>query len=188
VNVDDLLAQIPYDQLASQLGVDRAQAEQLTRQAVPALLGGMEANAQDPGGAASLTKALEQHAGDPLGSGAVDLGSVDTGDGEKIVKHVFGDNEEQVVNQLGGLGGGSGMMAKLLPLLAPIVLGFLAKSFLGQKDDSGSSGRAPGGDSGGGGLGGGLGDVLGGLLGGEGGGGLGGLGDVLGGLLGGGTK
>jgi hypothetical protein len=185
MNVDDLLAQIPMDQLAAQLGVDEAEAERLARQAVPALIGGMEANAQDPSGEASLAQALQQHSGDAVGDGGFDLSAVDTGDGEKIVKHVFGDNEEQVVNQLGGLGGGSGTIAKLLPLLAPIIMGFLAKSFLGKKDESASSGMGPSDDDGGGGLGG----LLGGLLGGgEGGGGLGGLGDVLGGLLGGGTK
>ena len=63
---DEILSQIPLDQLAQQLGVDEATAEQAVRQAVPALLGGMEANAQDPGGAASLEKALGQHAGSPI--------------------------------------------------------------------------------------------------------------------------
>ena len=43
---------------------------------------------------------------------------------------MFGDNEDQVVNQLGGLGGGGGdLFKKLLPLLAPLVMGFLAKQF-----------------------------------------------------------
>ena len=46
--VDDILADIPISQLASQLGVDEATAEAATRQAIPALLGGMQANAQDP--------------------------------------------------------------------------------------------------------------------------------------------
>jgi len=49
------------DQLARQLGVDKKVAEQAARQALPALLGGMQANAQDPGGAASLAKAVDEH-------------------------------------------------------------------------------------------------------------------------------
>ena len=44
--VDDILADIPMDQLAAQLGVDQATAEQAARQAIPALLGGMQANAE----------------------------------------------------------------------------------------------------------------------------------------------
>ena len=110
---DEILSQIPLDQLAQQLGVDEATAEQALRQAVPALLGGMEANARDPGGAASLEKALGQHAGSPLEG--LDLGSIDTTDGEAIVGNVFGDNSDQVINKLGEQGGGSGIMRKTAP-------------------------------------------------------------------------
>ena len=87
----------------------------------------MEANAQDPAGAASLGKAIGSHdAG--LVEGGVDLDQVDTDDGDKIVGNVFGGQRDQVVNQLGNQGGGdSGLIAKLLPLLAPIVMSYLAK-------------------------------------------------------------
>ena len=37
--IDDVLASIPKDQLARQLGTDPATAERATRQALPALLG-----------------------------------------------------------------------------------------------------------------------------------------------------
>jgi hypothetical protein len=197
---DEILSQIPLDQLAQRLGVDEATAEQAVRQAVPALLGGMEANARDPGGAASLEKALGQHAGSPLEG--LDLGSIDTADGEAIVGNVFGDNSEQVINKLGSETGGSNLIAKLLPILAPIVLNLLAGKVLGQGQAAGQGpGPTPSGGStggledligsatGGGGSGG-IGDLLGGLLGGS--GGSGGssdvIGDLLGGLLGGGTK
>jgi Bacterial protein of unknown function (DUF937) len=39
-DINDLLSQIPMDQLARQLGVDEGTAEQAARQALPALLGG----------------------------------------------------------------------------------------------------------------------------------------------------
>jgi hypothetical protein len=189
--LDDLLSQIPMDQLAQQLGVDEQTAERAARQALPALLAGMNANAQDPAGAASLANALGQH-DDALLDGGVSLDHVDTNDGDKIVGNVFGDSRDQVVTRLGGgggLGGSSGiaggdmsgLVAKLLPILAPIVMSFLAKRFL-----KGGRAGAPGSSSGGG-----LGDLLGGLLGGggQGGqGGQGGLGDLLGGLLGGGRR
>ena len=199
---DEILSQIPLDQLAQRLGVDEATAEQAVRQAVPALLGGMEANARDPGGAASLEKALGQHAGSSLQG--LDLGSIDTADGEAIVGNVFGDNSEQVINKLGEQGGGSGIMQKLLPILAPIVLSMLAGKFLGQGQAGRGQDLGPvpsGGGTGGledligsatgaGGLAGGIGDLLGGLLGGsEGSGGSSDvIGDLLGGLLGGGSK
>lgn len=180
-DLNDLLSQIPMDQLARQLGVDEQTAEQAARQALPALLGGMQANAQDPAGAASLSRAVGEH-DSSLIDGGVDLGQVDTVDGDKIVSNVFGDNREQVVNKLSGAGGGGAgaIIGKLLPMLAPLVMAFLAK----QSQGSGT-GQASAADGAGG-----LGDLLGGLLGGGGGGqaGAGGLGDLLGGLLGGGKR
>jgi hypothetical protein len=173
--VDDLLSQIPMGQLAGRLGVDQQTAEQATRQALPALLSGMHANAQNPDGARSLANAIGQHDNNLL-DGGVDVDQVDTSEGNKIVQNVFGDNRGQVVNQLGGIGGagGSEVMGKLLPMLAPIVMSYLARRFT-----SGGGGTAPASAPGGSG---GLGEVLGGLLGGA--GQTGGLGEVLGGLLG----
>ena len=183
-DINDLLSQIPMSQLAKQLGVDEQTAEQATRQALPALLGGMQANAQDPAGAASLSQALQQH-DDNLLEGGVDFNQVDTDDGDKIVGNVFGDNREQVVNQLGGFGGGGGggssLIGKLLPMLAPIVMSYLAKQF-SKRSGAGATASATGAGAGGG-----LEDLLGGLLGGQG-GSAGGIGDLLGGLLGGGRR
>jgi hypothetical protein len=176
--VDEILSQIPMSRLAGQLGVDEATAEQATRQALPALLGGMEANAQDPGGAQSLASALGAHS-PALVQGGVDLDEVDPDDGDRIVGHVFGDNRGEVVNRLGVVSGGNhqDLIAKLLPLLAPIVMSYLA----GRVSGGGKASEAPGA--------GGLGSILGGILGGgSGGGGGGGIADVLGGLLGGGRR
>jgi hypothetical protein len=182
--VDDILSRIPLSDLAARLGVDEATAEQATRQALPALLGGIQANAADPGGAKSFASAVRGHDND-LSEGGVSLDDVDEKDGEKIVGHVFGDQRGQVVQQLGTTGGSSttqDLMRQLLPILAPIVMSYLAKRL---------GGGAAGGQQGG------LGDLLGSVLGGMGGaqqgggpgGGLGGgLGDLLGGLLGGGRR
>ncbi|WP_421734589.1 DUF937 domain-containing protein [Cellulomonas sp.] len=173
--LDDLTATIPIDQLAAKLGVDTATAQRAVDAALPALLGGLEANAQDPAGAASLSAALG--AKDPaLVEGGVDLDQVDTDDGAKIVRNVFGSNQDQVVAALGSDARtpDQSIIAKVLPLLAPIVMAFLAKKLAGRSGST-QSGATEGG--------GGLGDVLGGVLGGSAGGGLG---SVLGGMLGGG--
>jgi hypothetical protein len=183
-DIDELVSQIPISQLAGKLGLSEEETEAAVSQAVPALVSGMAANAQDPAGAASLADALGEHDGGLLDAG-IDLEKVDTSDGEKIVHNVFGDNQDAVVNQLGGLEKlGGGTFAKLLPLLAPLVMAFLAKS----RSSTSASGATTGAMGSGG-----LGDLLGGLLGGgaggAGGGALGGgLGDVLGGLLGGGKR
>jgi|SRR5690242_9319705 hypothetical protein len=191
--VDDILSRIPLADLAARLGVDEGTAEEATRQALPALLGGIQANTADPGGAASFASAVRQHDND-LVEGGVNLDDVDESDGSQIVRHVFGDQRGQVVQQLGTTGGASttsDLMGKLLPILAPIVMAYLAKRL--------SGGAAAGGQSGG--LGDLLGSVLGGMSGQQGGqqqgsrqqGGLGDvlggpLGDLLGGLLGGGRR
>jgi hypothetical protein len=184
-NVDEIVANIPMNALADQLGVDPGTAETAVRQALPALLGGLQANAADPSGEASLAGALEQHPPD-LVEGGVDLNQVDPEDGEKIVGHIFGSNTDQVAQTLGGNLGGSGdLMKKLLPLLAPIVLSYLSRRMRG-------GAAAPGDQQGGG-----IGDLLGSILGGLGAGGGqqaqgqtpgGSILDMLGGLLGGGRR
>ena len=125
--IDQLMNAIPTRQLAEAVGEDEATTRQAVQAALPALLGGLSANAQDTQGARSLLDALGQHQ-DGLADD-VRLDAVDTRDGEKIVGHVFGGNTDAVVNQLGGLGGAqtSGLVRKLLPILAPIVLSWLAK-------------------------------------------------------------
>ncbi len=193
--IDQILAQMPMQQIAAELGVDESEAEQATRMALPALLGGMQANAADEAGALSLARALGQHDDSLLGA---DLSDVDVADGERIVGHVFGDQRDAVIAQLGGVrgAGGSGVIGKLLPMLAPIVLSYLARKLQQRGGLGGVLGNVVGGAAGGtrgGSVGqpgssgdGGLGDILGGVLGGgAGGAGGGGLGDVLGGVLGG---
>lgn len=182
-DVNEIIAGLPMASLADQLGVDSATAESAVRQALPALLGGMQANAADPAGAASLSGAIEQHS-PALIEGGVDLNQVDTNEGEKIVGHVFGANAGGVAQTLGGnLGGGVGgaggadLIQKLLPILAPIVLSYLAQRMRGGSGQTG-----------------GIEDLLGSVLGGLGGGGVGGgqsggsVLDMLGGLLGGGRR
>ena len=117
----------------------------------------MEANAQDPKGARSLADALGQHS-PALVQGGVNLDEVDAADGERIVGHVFGDQQDEVVNRLGAVDGAGGqdLVGKLLPMLAPIVLSYLASRV------SGGPGKTSVVSSGG------VEDLLGGLLGGVG--------------------
>src|SRR6478609_1483195 len=147
---DEILSQVPLQELADQWGVDESEVEQAAHTALPALLGGLQANAHDPAGAQSLASALTDHQGTNVSG----LADVDERDGQKIVGNIFGGNTDQVVSQLGGVGsgvGGSGpagsLVQKLLPILAPIVMSWLANK-IGQ---SGGLGSILGGDPGGGG-------------------------------------
>lgn len=145
---DDILSALPVADLAKQLGEDEATVTEAIRTAIPTLLGGMEANAADPAGARSLESALGQHSAS-LFDGGVALDRVDTADGDAIVHHVFGNNTDQVMQRLGGApgAGSSSLFSKLLPILAPIVMSYLAKR-LGQGGAGGGGGFPTGGGRG----------------------------------------
>ena len=136
----DLAAQLqgaPAQQVAQQLGVDPAQASAAIGTALPLLLGALGRNASQPEGAQALFGALqEDHAGLDIGSvvGAV-LGGGQTRqtDGDGILGHIFGGNQERAqtgVAQATGLRGGQA--SQLLKILAPIVMAYLAKRMFSQ--------------------------------------------------------
>lgn len=159
-----------------------AKTEKATSLGLEALIGGLAKNAESKKGARSLERALQRHDGSVLDDLPSSLGSsANAADGEKIVGHVFGKNKDAVVQSLAGKSGmDTGSIAKLLPMLAPVVMGMLAKKGGGSKGGGGLAGML-GGEAGGFDLGD-LAGMLGGGTGAKGGGGLGGL---LKGLLGG---
>lgn len=193
-DLNELLDLLPLDQIAGKLGVDKDQALAAVQTALPSLLAGMQSNASSDEGANALASAIAGHSPD-LVEGGVDLDAVDEADGQKIVNHVLGPQQEVLVSQLNGatpegfdLGG---LVQKALPMLAPVVLSFLSKKSAGdpQQQEGGIGdligGLLGGGQQQGGGID--LGGMLGGLLGGGGSGAQGGgldLGGMLGGLFG----
>ncbi|PRB05873.1 DUF937 domain-containing protein [Microbacterium sp. MYb64] len=170
MDIDEILKQVPIGDIAQKLGVSEDVARQAVQEGGAALLGGLAKNAETEEGSSAIEAALAKHDGF---SGAASVDDIDEADGQKIVSHVFGDNADQVAQTLTSDQKTAGIdFGKLLPMLAPIVMGLIANS---QKGSAGGSG-------------GGLGDLLGGLFGGgqqQGSGsasGGGGLGDILGGL------
>lgn len=130
---EEILNQIPLDQLAASLGTDEATARKAALSAIPMLIGSMGDNARNDAEAQSLASALGQHANSPLLTRAtLNVDDVDTEDGGKIVGHVLHEHEEPVVRTLGsGFGLDSATTQKLLKILAPIVMAWLAKKVLG---------------------------------------------------------
>ncbi|GLP80492.1 DUF937 domain-containing protein [Mycobacterium antarcticum] len=198
--LDELLNEIPTQQIASKLGADEGEVNSAIQTLVPLLVGGLQQNAQDPGHAAHIESAASNHAASGLLDGGVSVDQVDEADGSKAVARIFGGNDTgQVAAALAGGGAGNGdLIKKLLPILAPIVLAYLGKQL--------TKGSAPAAQQPQAASGGGIGDILGSILGGAAGGGggaannnplgsilgsvlgggnSGGLGDILGGLLGG---
>lgn len=169
--VEEILSSIDTHQLAAALGTDEATAQQAAAAAIPTLIAGFQANSDSEDGAAGLLGALDRHAGNGLFADSVDLSAVDTADGQKIVAHALAGDPSRL-QAVSGISGS--LLSKLLPLLAPIVMSYLAKKL-------GMGGAASTSGSGSGDL---LGDLLGGLLGGAGTASGGGLGDLLGQILG----
>ncbi len=180
--LDDLIAQIPVQDIASKLGADQGEVSAAIHQLVPALVGGLQVNAQnDDQLAGKIASSAEQHAG--LLDGGVTVDDVDENDGDKIVANIFGGNDSTAVASAlaGQAPGGSSLVQKLLPILAPIVLAYIGQQF--SKNNAPAQEQAA--QSGGGGIG----DILGSILGGAtgGGGGNNPLGSILGSVLGGGS-
>jgi hypothetical protein len=113
-------------QISQQLGTDTGTTQQAVNAALPALVGGMASTAQQPGGAQGIQQLLGSHGG-LLGSLGSLIGGGGAADGG-ILGQVLGRHQPDVqegVQQASGLG--SDQTRKLLIILAPIVMGALAK-------------------------------------------------------------
>ncbi|HEY7687452.1 MAG TPA: DUF937 domain-containing protein, partial [Dongiaceae bacterium] len=175
------------DQIARQVGGSPDQVREAMRHLTPAVTRGIQRQANSQDGLGALLEMLQsgghqQHLGNPA-----DYGQASTiNAGNDVLGQIFGskDVSRQVAGRISEQSGlAPDLLKKLLPIVASIVMGSLAKNAMG-----GSQAQAGGQ--------GGLGDILGSVLGGQqavpgagsmGGGGLGGLGDVLGSVLGGGA-
>jgi hypothetical protein len=114
-------------QISQQLGTDPATTQQAVNTALPALVGGLASKAQQPQGSSEIQQLMGSHAG-VLGNLGSLLGAGAPADGGGILGRVLGHNQAEVqqgVQQASGLG--SEQTRKLLMILAPIVMGALAK-------------------------------------------------------------
>ena len=164
--------------IAQQLGVSEQEAATGAGALLPAILGGFKKQAQAPSGLESLGGLLGGLGGGGLFDAVVNPGPTPVEQGNDILGSIFGskDVSRQVAGHAAGQTGlDPTLLKRMLPMLAMLVAGYMAKQ------QGGATGS------------GGLGDLIGGVLGGGGqassGGGLGGmLGNVLGGALGGGGQ
>ena len=130
--LDMIMGQLDGDklkQLGQQAGVDEGKARQGMNAVIPVLLGAMERNAGDSQGAQSLDSALERdHDGSILDNLGDFLGNPEQGNGNGILKHVFGERRPKVEERLASRTElEQGPLAKLMEMAAPLVMGALGK-------------------------------------------------------------
>ena len=162
--------------LARELGVSESQAQAGAAALLPAILGGLGKRAP-ASGAGGIGDLLDQLGGGSLLDAVVAPQPTPVDRGNDVLGQIFGskDVSRTVASHASAQTGlDTSLLKKMLPMVAMLVTGYLAKRA-----------RAGGGAVAGGSSGGGLGDLLGGVLGGMGGarggglGGLGGLGAML---------
>lgn len=142
--------------ISQKTGIDASQATNVVSSGLPALMGAMQSNLSSADGASGLLSALTsgKHDGSILDNLGGFLNGGDFSDGSKILGHVLGGNQDTMVQGLSSKTGvDSSIISKILPMLAPIVMGYLGKQTKNNGVSNGSD----------------LSGMLGGLLGGAGG-------------------
>jgi hypothetical protein len=167
----DILAQVGgLQSIARELGVSQEQASDGAAALIPAILGGFKKQAQDPSiGLDGLGGLLGQLGGGGLLDNVLGAQPTDLSQGNEVLGQIFGSKDvSRTVAQNAAAQSGldPSLLRKMLPMLAMLVAGYMARQ---------PGGAAAGGSAGG------LGGMLGGLLGGGGGatGAGGGLASIL---------
>jgi hypothetical protein len=170
MNLTDMLAQAGgLQSIARELDIHPEQAASGAAALLPAILGGFQKQAQS-GGSGGLGDLLGQLGGGGLMDEVLAPQPTDVSKGDAVLGEIFGSRDvSRTVAQSASAQSGldPGLLKKMLPLLAMLVTGFMAKR---------GAGETPAGGLGG------LGGMLGSVLGGgqaSGGGGLGGLAGML---------
>ena len=131
-DLNEVLNLVPVGDIAKKLGIPDDVAEAAVKQVLPGLVGGLAANASTTSGSASLEKALTKHV-----DASTDVDSIDTADGAKIVSNIFGSNQDAVASKLAAAepkpNVTSDIIKQILPIVAPIVLSFIASQVLKPK-------------------------------------------------------
>lgn len=162
MQITDILAQMGgLQSMAKELGISERQAASGAAALAPAIFGGLKKQAQS-GGVEGLGGLLSQLGGGGLLDSVLSPDPTDVGKGNDLLGQIFGSKDvSRTVAQSAATESGvdASVLKKMLPMLAMLVAGYMAKR--------GSTGVDSGPqDSGGGGLGGMLGGLLGSTMGG----------------------
>lgn len=156
MQITDILREMGgLQSIARELGISESQAAAGANALAPAILGGFKKQAQAPAGLDGLGGLLTQLGGGGLLDNVLSPEPTDVARGNDVLGQIFGSKDvSRTVAQNASAQSGldPGLIKKMLPLLAMLVAGYMAKQRGGMPASTG---------------GGGLGDLLGGLLGGQ---------------------
>jgi len=174
VQITDILAQMGgLSSMARELGISEAQVKSGAAALAPAILGGFKKQARaQPSGLEGLGGLLGQLGGGGLLDDVLSPQPTHVERGNDVLGQIFGSKQVSrtvAQNASAQTGLDAGLLRKMLPMLAMLVAGYMAKQ------QGGAGAARPQAPAGGGGLGG----LLGGLLGGGGQGGGAGLASML---------
>ncbi|WP_127996045.1 DUF937 domain-containing protein [Piscinibacter defluvii] len=158
MQITDILGQMGgLRSVARELGIDEAQAARGAEALLPAILGGFKKQAQAPAvGLEGLGGLLGQLGGAGLADEVLAPQPTDLGRGNDVLGQIFGSKDVSRTvagNAAAQTGLDAGVLKQMLPMLAMLVAGVMARQ-------GGAAAPQAGGPGGG------LGDLLGGLLGG----------------------
>lgn len=159
MQITDVLAQMGgLASMAKELGISQKQAASGAEALIPAILGGFKKQAQaQPTGLEGLGSLLGQLGGGGLLDNVLSPQATDVSRGNDVLGQIFGSREvSRTVAQSAATRSGldPALLKKMLPMLAMLVAGYMAKQGSGATQQPAQAG-------------GGLGGLLGGLLGGR---------------------
>ncbi len=147
ISLDDILGtragDVAIDQISNSIGADQGMTTSAVKVAVPMILAGLAKNAAEPTGAEKLNSALEKdHSGGLLDTLSSFLGGeteqTRETDGGGILSHILGEKQGPAANEISKKSGlDKGQVAKLLMILAPIVMAYVGKQKRENEVDSG---------------------------------------------------
>ena len=154
MQITDLLAQTGgLESMARELGVSESQAATGAEALIPAILGGLKKQAQtQPSGLEGLGGLLGQLGGGDLLDNVLSPEPTDVNRGNEVLGEIFGSKDVSrtvAQNAASRSGLSASLLQKMLPMLAMLVAGYMAKQKSGTPQPSPTSG--------------GLGDLVGGL-------------------------
>jgi hypothetical protein len=160
MQITDILRQTGgLQSMSRELGIDETQAASGAAALAPAILGGFKKQAQGrPGGIEGLGGLLTQLGGGGLLEDVVAPKPTDVSRGNEVLGQIFGSKDVSravAQNAASQSGLDPGVLKRMLPMLAMLVAGYMAKQRGAESAATASSG------------GGGFGNILGGLLGGQ---------------------